>query len=68
MVEDAKILSLDGMNGAFADGKDDIQGVDLESLVGSDGNTQNPFMGNLPTTAGEIQVEADGSPKCVEGM
>lgn len=38
MAEDAKILSLDGIDGAFADGKDDIQGVDLESLAKSDDN------------------------------
>ena len=38
IIEDAKILSLNSMDGAFRDRKDDIQGVDIEGLVKLDGN------------------------------
>jgi len=30
--------------------------------------TKNPFVGNLLTTVDEIQIEADGSSKYIEGI
>ena len=52
MAEDAKILSLDNMDGVFINKKDNIQGVDLEMLF----------------TVNKIQIEVDKSSKCAEGM